>query len=171
MTQLLKQAAVLVPLYRDAQRQLRITLIERSRALPTHAGQIAFPGGTHDPARDGDLLTTALREAEEEIGLPASAVTILGALPERRTYTSRFCILLFVARIAPHQQLIPDTIEVVAVLTIELERFRAPRNRLRREYQGQPIELPCVRIGENAVWGATLDIIDNLLASPLLDLV
>lgn len=171
MTQRLKQAAVLVPLYRDAQRRLQITLIERSRALPTHAGQIAFPGGTHDPARDGDLLTTALREAQEEVGLPAAAVAILGALPERRTYTSRFRILPFVARIGPQQRLVPDAVEVVAVLTIELDRFRAPRDVLRREYQGQPIELPCVRIGDNAVWGATLDIIDHLLVSPLLDLV
>jgi 8-oxo-dGTP pyrophosphatase MutT (NUDIX family) len=171
MMQPLKQAAVLVPLHRDGHGQLHITLIERSRTLPSHPGQIALPGGTYDAARDPDLLSTALREAEEEIGLLASAVTILGALPERRTYTSRFSILPFVAQICAQQRLVADPREVAAILTVDLARFRGqPRETIRREYQGQPVELPCVRIGAHPVWGATLDIIDNLLASPLLDL-
>ena len=172
MTQPLKQAAVLVPLHRDRDHRLQITLIERSATLPSHPGQIAFPGGTYDALRDTDLLTTALREAEEEIGLPAASVVILGALPERQTYTSRFRILPFVARIDARQRLVADASEVAAVLTVDLERFRQrPRDHIRREHQGASFELPCVRIGERPVWGATLDIIDNLLASPLLDLV
>lgn len=167
----LKQAAVLIPLHHDVDRQLQITLIERSPALPTHPGQIAFPGGTYDPARDADLLATALREAQEEIGLPAGGVRILGALPERQTYTSRFRILPFVAQIHAQQPLVADRVEVAAVLTIPLERFRSrPRNVLHREHQGHTVELPCVRIGAHSVWGATLDIIDDLLISPLLEL-
>ena len=171
MTPPLRQAAVLVPLHRDGDGQLHLTLIERSRTLPSHPGQIALPGGTFDPARDADLLSTALREAEEEIGLPASAVTILGALSERRTYTSRFSIQPFAVQICSQQRLVADPREVAAILTVDLERFRGrPRDRIRREYQGQSVELPCVHIGEHPVWGATLDIIDNLLTSPLLDL-
>lgn len=166
----LKQAAVLIPLHRDRERQLHITLIERSASLPTHPGQIAFPGGTYNPAHDADLLATALREAEEEIGLPALAVTILGALPERQTYTSRFRIQPFVGRIDAQQRLVADPNEVAAVLTIPLDRFRNPRERLPREHQGRRFELPCVRIGERSVWGATLDVIDDLLTSPLIEL-
>lgn len=167
----LTQAAVLIPLHRDPHQELCVTLIERSPHLPSHPGQIAFPGGRHDPARDTDLLATALRETEEEIGLPAGRATILGALAERRTYTSRFRILPFVARIDGAASLVADPREVAAILTVALERFRAqPRDRFSREHQGSRVELPCVRIDERIVWGATLDIIDDLLASPLLAL-
>jgi 8-oxo-dGTP pyrophosphatase MutT (NUDIX family) len=171
MTERLKQAAVLIPLHRDPQRGLQVTLIERSTTLPSHPGQIAFPGGTHDPLRDADLLATALREAEEEIGLATADVTILGALPERCTYTSRFRIQPFVGRIDAQPRLVVDPAEVTAVLTVPLERFRRDaRGVLLRKYQATTVELPCVRIGALPVWGVTLDIIDDLLASPLLEL-
>jgi hypothetical protein len=98
-------------------------------------------------------------------------VLILGALPERQTYTSRFRILPFVGQIDAQQPLVADPSEVAAVLTIPLERFRGrPRDVLHREHLGHTVELPCVHIGEHSVWGATLDIIDDLLTSPLLEL-
>jgi 8-oxo-dGTP pyrophosphatase MutT (NUDIX family) len=171
MTQRLRQAAVLIPLHRDAHRVLQVTLIERSMTLPSHPGQIAFPGGTHDPVRDADLLATALREAEEEIGLSPGDVTVLGALAERRTYTSRFRIQPFVARIDAPRRLVIAPDEVAAVLSVPLEHFRqGTRDVLLRAHQATTIELPCVRIGDHPVWGATLDMIDDLLASPLLAL-
>ena len=82
------ESAVLAPLYRDADGRLRLVFIRRS-PFGRHGGQIAFPGGRREP-EDPDLLTTALREAEEEIGLARQAVDVLAALPIVDTATAAF---------------------------------------------------------------------------------
>jgi hypothetical protein len=98
-------------------------------------------------------------------------VTVLGALSERCTYTSRFRIQPFVARIDGPRRLVVDPGEVAAVLTVPLDHFRrGARAVLLRQHQATTVELPCVHVGAHPVWGATLDIIDDLLASPLLAL-
>src|SRR5437773_8696014 len=79
VTLALVDSAVLAPLYRDTDGRLRLVFIRRS-PFGTHGGQIAFPGGRREP-EDADLLTTALREADEEIGLDPHSVEILAALP------------------------------------------------------------------------------------------
>jgi 8-oxo-dGTP pyrophosphatase MutT (NUDIX family) len=170
MNESLTQAAVLVPVHRDRDGRLHLTLIERSAALALHGGQIAFPGGTHDPDRDDSLLATALREAYEEIGLRCDAVTIVGVLPERQTYTSSFRIMPFVGRIGTPPRFVADPREVAAVFTVALERFTAsqPRAPLQWEHEGRSYEVACVHVGERVIWGATLDIIDDLLHAPLL---
>ena len=94
-----RQAAVLLPLYQDAAGP-HLILTKRTELVPTHKGQISFPGGGFEEA-DGDLLTTALREAREEIGLHPQDVEILGTLDDTVTVTSRHVVRPFVG-IVPH---------------------------------------------------------------------
>jgi len=89
-------SAVLAPLYRDAQGRLRLVFILRTPA-GRHGGQIAFPGGRREP-EDPDLLTTALREAEEEIGLARQLVEVLVALPIVDTVATGFRVAPFLGR-------------------------------------------------------------------------
>ncbi|MEO1202296.1 MAG: CoA pyrophosphatase, partial [Pseudomonadota bacterium] len=80
LTASLKPAGVLIPVVDDAARGLNVLLTKRSAELKHHAGQIAFPGGRMEDD-DADILATALRETEEEVGIAPSAVDILGVLP------------------------------------------------------------------------------------------
>jgi 8-oxo-dGTP pyrophosphatase MutT (NUDIX family) len=90
-------SAVLVPVYEDSGDHF-VVLTRRSEDLQHHKGQISFPGGAYDEA-DGDLRTTALREAGEEIGVRANDVEILGNLDDRATMSSNFVITPFVGAI------------------------------------------------------------------------
>lgn len=98
-TDTLINSAVLVPLYRDSQNRLRIILIRRSPG-GIHGGQLAFPGGKHEPD-DSSMLFTALRETHEEIGLAPDHVDILSKLPPVETKTTRFRIFPFLGSIIP----------------------------------------------------------------------
>lgn len=75
-----KHAAVLVPLFEDAEGVVRVILTQRASSLPTHSGEVCLPGGKRDPG-DADDAATALREAHEELGIPPAACRLLGALP------------------------------------------------------------------------------------------
>jgi 8-oxo-dGTP pyrophosphatase MutT (NUDIX family) len=92
-------AAVLVPIHEAAGRP-HLVLTKRRSDLRSHAGEISFPGGRRDP-EDVDLSTTALREAEEEIGLARDQVSLLGELPPTSTFATNYVIHPFVAAI-PH---------------------------------------------------------------------
>ena len=94
-----RESAVLIPVFRDAAGEATLVVVRRG-AHGVHGGQLAFPGGKREPT-DATLLATALRETEEEIGLPATAIEVLAALPPVQTRTSGFHIAPFLARIAP----------------------------------------------------------------------
>ena len=96
------KAAVLVPLY-EHEGALHAVFTRRRSDLRSHAGEISFPGGRRDKA-DADLLTTALREAEEEIGLPPDAVHVLGALAPTPTVATNFGVYPFVGLIEPGRE-------------------------------------------------------------------
>ena len=85
-----QRAAVLVPIVDDGG-PLRLLLTRRTEDLPTHAGQVAFPGGLVEPG-DEDPVNTALREAEEEVGLPKGAVEVLGLLDDFPTRTDTVAV-------------------------------------------------------------------------------
>lgn len=112
-----RAAAVLIPLCRDSG-GLSCILTRRSEGLPTHAGQISFPGGTREKD-DISLLHTALRETEEEIGLSASALQVLGQLPAL-TLPSGFHVTPFVALCDPLPALRPEPAEVAEIFTLPL---------------------------------------------------
>ena len=154
-------AAVLVG-FRDGV-QPRLVLTVRTAHLQSHAGQVAFPGGRSDP-EDGNAVTTALRESEEEIGLDRTMVTPLGYLDCFETI-SGFCITPVVARIAEDARLYPSPAEVAEVFEVPLTFLLEPAN-LRRytmDYRGKHRPMVEFVHGGHRIWGATAAMLLNLL--------
>ena len=154
-------AAVLIGLREGVQPRMVLTV--RTDHLHAHAGQVAFPGGRSE-ADDGDAITTALRESEEEIGLERRLVTPLGFLDRFETI-SGFCITPVVARIAAEAQLYPAPDEVAEVFEVPLAFFMEPAN-LRRytmEFRGHQRSMVEFVHGGHRIWGATAAILLNLL--------
>src|SRR3954454_21522080 len=114
-----KDAAVLVPLYVDGG-ELHAVFTKRREDLRRHAGEISFPGGRQDEP-DEDLRFTALREAEEEIGLPTSDVDLIGALPPVGTFVTDYKIHPFVGLIDAGNtwELQPTEVEVVLEFALQ----------------------------------------------------
>ncbi len=155
-------AAVLIAVREDGGENVILT--RRHDRMARHAGQVAFPGGGMD-ADDEDMLDTALREAEEEIGLPRDAVTPLGYLDCFET-VSGFCITPVVARVAGHAPAFAaSTAEVAEVFEVPLAFFLHPPNMVRTsmEYRGQRRPMVEFRFGDYRIWGATAAILTNLL--------
>jgi 8-oxo-dGTP pyrophosphatase MutT (NUDIX family) len=162
-TPTLVRAAVLVPLLRAAERdETHVVLTRRRSDLRRHAGEISFPGGRMDPG-DADLTATALREAEEEIGLDPDAVELLGALPAVSTFATGYLIHPFVGTIAAGQRWRISPREVDAVLELPLNGLRESRTRTRMERRGITFETDAYVLDGNLVWGATFRIIELLL--------
>ena len=161
-----RRAAVLVPVFGDGD-AAAVVLTQRAVDLPTHAGEIAFPGGRHDPERDESLLATALREADEEIGLRPSDVEVLGALSTISTMSSRFEIHPFVGRIPSNYTFAPHPGEVFEVFPMPLRAHADAALRVAHRWQvnDRTIEAPAILYDGRLVWGATLRILDLLLQS------
>jgi 8-oxo-dGTP pyrophosphatase MutT (NUDIX family) len=156
-------AAVLVPLFTAGRAQEPHLVLTRRRSdLRSHAGEISFPGGRRDP-EDADLLTTALREAEEEIGLAREQVALLGELPQTSTFVTGYVIHPFVGTIPAGVAWRLSAREVDAVLELPLEAVRAGRTRKRMTRRGITFETDAYLVEEHLIWGATARIIDNLL--------
>ena len=109
-------AAVLAPVFEDDDGQLRVVLTKRPDTMPTHAGHIAFPGGRPDPEDDGPV-GTALREAEEEVGITADQVEILGFLPSIDTVEFKLLVVPVVGKVSTPLGLVPSEREVAKVYT------------------------------------------------------
>jgi 8-oxo-dGTP pyrophosphatase MutT (NUDIX family) len=154
-----KDAAVLVPLHGDP---LTAVFTERRADLRRHAGEISFPGGRQDEP-DEDLRMTALREAEEEIGLPASEVELVGALPPVGTFVTGYRIYPFVGLIRSGHEWRPQETEVAEVLEFSLRDLAAGHEMKRLVRKGVPIKTPTYTVGGHLVWGATGRIVQSLL--------
>jgi 8-oxo-dGTP pyrophosphatase MutT (NUDIX family) len=154
-----KDAAVLVPLHGDP---LTAVFTERRADLRRHAGEISFPGGRQDEP-DEDLRTTALREAEEEIGLPASEVELVGALPPVGTFVTGYRIYPFVGLIRSGHEWLPQETEVAQVLEFSLRDLAAGHEMKRLVRKGVPIKTPTYTVDGHLVWGATGRIVQALL--------
>jgi 8-oxo-dGTP pyrophosphatase MutT (NUDIX family) len=150
-----------VPLY-ELGGEARLILTRRRADLRSHAGEISFPGGRRDAA-DVDLAETALREAEEEIGLVRSQVSLLGELPPTSTFVTGYVIHPFVASIPSGLAWTVSEREVDAVLDLSLEEVRGSRERTLIKRRGFTFETDAYVLGEDVVWGATARIIENLL--------
>src|SRR5207237_8652144 len=118
-------AAVLVPIVAHAD-GLTVLFTQRTASLRSHSGQVSFPGGRAEPG-DASVEFTALREAEEEIGLPARRVEVLARLPEYFTRTG-FRVTPVVGLIQPPLELVPDSREVDEVFEVPLAFILEPAN-------------------------------------------
>jgi 8-oxo-dGTP pyrophosphatase MutT (NUDIX family) len=150
---------VLVPLYPDP---LTAVFTERRADLRRHAGEISFPGGRQDEPGE-DLRFTALREAEEEIGLPPDAVEIVGALPPVGTFVTGYRVLPFVGTIERAHVWKPAEAEVAQVLEFALDDLVAGHEVKRLVRKGVPIKTPTYSVDGHLIWGATARIVQSLL--------
>jgi 8-oxo-dGTP pyrophosphatase MutT (NUDIX family) len=153
-------AAVLVALYLDGGR-MHAVFTKRREDLRRHPGEISFPGGRHDDS-DPDLLSTALREAEEEIGLPPAAVQVLGALQPTPTIATGYAIYPFVGLIEAGLAWTLSAREVAAVLELALDELREGYARRRLLRRGVPIRTDTYVVGDDLIWGATARILADL---------
>jgi 8-oxo-dGTP pyrophosphatase MutT (NUDIX family) len=156
-------AAVLVPLFAatDAN-DPHVVLTKRRADLRRHAGEISFPGGRKDPD-DLDLSATALREAEEEIGLPRAQVTLLGQLPTTSTFATNYVIHPFVATIPAGLAWRLSAKEVEEVLELPLADVRKARAKTAIERRGITFETDAYVLDGHVIWGATARILQHLL--------
>lgn len=154
-------AAVLVPLYIE-DNELHIVFTKRREDLRRHPGEISFPGGRYDEG-EVDLRATALREAEEEIGLPPDAVEILGALQPTPTIATGFSVYPFVGVISPGRTWTLSAREVAAVLELPISSLLSGYARRRLVRRGLSIRTDTYLVGENLIWGATARILADLL--------
>ena len=157
------QASVLVPIVLRAQPMVLLT--ERTAHLSTHSGQIAFPGGRADP-EDASAAATALREAQEEVGLDPGCVEVLGPLSTYVTGSS-FIITPVVALVQPDCVLRPNPYEVAAIFEVPLAFLLDPAHHqrhavewegVRREWFSMPYH---DGVRSHFIWGATAGMLRN----------
>ena len=149
----LKASAVLIPIFYN-QGQYHILFTERSDAVVFHKGQVCFPGGTQEPS-DSSLLQTALRESEEEIGLEAKDIEILGELDDSLTFTTNYVISPFVAFISHPHSLRTNGREVKGAFSVPLsflmDEANFKQDSYAYEYEG------------HIIWGATARILRQFI--------
>lgn len=162
-----RPAAVLVPIVLHAAGPA-VLLTQRTVHLRQHSGQVAFPGGRYEPA-DRTPVRTALREAQEEVGLDPTRVEVIGRLPEYLTGTG-FQVTPVVGLIAPDFEVRPDPQEVAEVFEVPLGFLMDPRHHqrrlievagVRRVFWAMPWR-PDPAAGEYFIWGATAAMLRNL---------
>jgi len=156
-----RPAGVLVPL-RAVDGEIRAVLARRTELVPHHKGQVCFPGGSRDPG-DRNLLATALREAEEELGIRPDTVELLGAMEPVPTVTG-FFIQPFLARIPEGARFLLDEFEIAEAFDVplsavtDLSRYRAAET----TFLGRPYHVYFLDIGRRTIWGATAHILHDL---------
>lgn len=161
----LQDAAVLVPVFRDGSGDLTIVVVRRTE-WGIHGGQIAFPGGKRAPG-DGSLLETALREAEEEIGIDRTLVNVLEELPVVDTITTGFRIQPFLAALRSPQEWRPETREIAEVLEVKVADLLDPGNQGEETWSlpgwSSPRRIRFFHLGEHKLWGASYRVLRPLL--------
>jgi 8-oxo-dGTP pyrophosphatase MutT (NUDIX family) len=156
-----RPAAVLVPLVRR-EAGITVLLTQRTDDMPSHAGQIAFPGGRRH-ADDVDAVATALRETEEEVGLARHFVDVIGPVDLYRTGTG-YEITPIVGIVTPGFTTRADPREVADVFEVPLAHFLDERNHRidSRVWQGRERRYYAMPYGERYIWGATAGMLKNL---------
>lgn len=139
-----------------------VILTQRTATLRSHPGQIAFPGGRVDPGDDG-IVAAALREAEEEIGLPPSAVQVIGEADGYRTVTG-FQVTPVIGVVPPDLALVPHEAEVADVFEVPLAVLMGEGNYIEQavEWQGRQRHYYELSWDGRRIWGATAGMLVNL---------
>ena len=158
----LMRAGVLVPLFMQND-ELHVILTKRTEEVEHHKGQVSFPGGTMDSI-DATIIDTALREAEEEIGLMRNAVEVLGMFDDFWT-PSGFCITPVVGFLTLLPSFVLNKTEVSEIFDIPLSFFRDSSNERieQREYRGKMTDVYFYRYGKHEIWGATAEMLRAFL--------
>lgn len=151
-----------MPLLLASEEQPLAVFTRRRADLRRHAGEISFPGGRRDPG-DVDLRHTALREAEEEIGLAPDAVELIGELTPTSTFVTGYLIHPFVGLIPAGQRWRLSPLEVDEVIELPLAALRTGRTRTQMQRRGISFETDAYMVGEHLIWGATARILDDLI--------
>ena len=156
-----RPASVLVPLV-VRQPEITVLLTQRTEDMPSHAGQIAFPGGRRQD-EDVDAAATALRETEEEVGLSRTFVEVIGAVDSYRTGTG-YEITPIVGIVTPGFTVHADPREVADVFEVPLAHFLDETNHRidSRVWQGRERRYYAMPYGERYIWGATAGMLKNL---------
>ena len=154
------KAGVLVPLYLE-EGAVHAVFTRRREDLRRHPGEISFPGGRRDEG-ESSLIATALREAEEEIGLPADAVELVGALQPTPTIATGYAVYPFVGLIEPGREWTLSPREVAEILELSLTALRDGYERRRLLRRGLPIRTDTYVVDGHVIWGATARILSDL---------
>ena len=158
---LITEAAILLPLVMQPN-GLNVLLTQRTEHLHDHAGQISFPGGRKDHA-DESIITTALRESEEEIGLSSDHIDVIGTMPEYLT-VSGYRVTPVVALVEPPRAYRPDPFEVADVFEVPLPFLMNPANHEIRVWHSDEgsRRFYAIPYADRFIWGATAGMLRNL---------
>ena len=156
------EAAVLAPLYLDAAGELHAVFTKRRDDLRRHPGEISFPGGRRDHEREA-LHDTALREAEEEIGLPPDTVELLGPLEPVKTFVTGYVIFPYVGLIDSGREWVISPHEVALVMELPLRTLVESYAQRPITRRGFTFDTDSYVVGDHLIWGATARILGELL--------
>ncbi|MGB0872786.1 MAG: NUDIX hydrolase [Solirubrobacterales bacterium] len=157
-----REAAVLMPFRETAEGALELIFTKRRDDLPSHAGQISFPGGSSDPG-DADHVATALRESEEELGIPESAVRVIGALEPMSTFVSDFAVYPIAGVVDPAIVLMPNPGEVDQVFSVAVAELIAVREHREMQRGAMTFKTEAYETDGGLIWGVTGYILGRLL--------
>lgn len=161
-----KSGAVLILLY-PSEEIWHTVLMLRPQYDGTHAGQVSFPGGKIEP-HDNSLADTALREANEEVGVPIEEVKVIGRLTDLYIPVSKFNVSPFVGYMSERPEFVPDEKEVDEIIEVSLDYLFQDQivvqTRVPIQQRNLTIQTPAFEVHGNTVWGATAMIISELKA-------
>ncbi len=163
-----EEAGVMAVFYPDMEKETRLVLILRKTYKGVHSNQVGFPGGRVE-ATDLDLEETALRETEEEVGIPQSQIEVIKKLSRLYIPPSNFWVQPYIGLVHHTPRMIRQESEVEAILEVKLSEFLNDENiiieRLSTSY-AESIEVPAYRLNGHVVWGAT-----GMMLSEIRDLI
>lgn len=161
-----RRSGVLVLLYPQHD-ELYLPLILRPTYEGTHSGQVSFPGGRFEEG-DRDIVATALREAQEEVGVDPQRVKVLGTLTPLNVFVSNNLVTPVVAWSEQRPDFAIDEREVAKLLEVPLQHLLDPTNHKMETWQlrDRAAEVPFYAVAEQQVWGATAMMLSEFLALP-----
>jgi 8-oxo-dGTP pyrophosphatase MutT (NUDIX family) len=162
-----RAAAVLLPVFEEGG-EARVVLTRRPETMPSHRGEIAFPGGKVEPAVDRDARDAALREAHEEIGLRPETVDVIAMLPTLGTVVGQFNITPFVGVVDGRPDVSADSREVARVFDVALDELLSDdvyhEERWSWGLDGTERAMQFYELADETIWGATARILTGFLA-------
>lgn len=157
-----REAAVLMAFRPQEDGPPTLVFTKRRDDLPSHGGQIAFPGGASDPG-DADHVATALREAQEEVAIPPERVEVIGAIEPMSTFVSDFAVYPIAGVIPPDLELDPNPDEVDEVFEVDIATLAALRETRQLEHAGIRYQTEAFNTEHGLIWGATGYILGRLI--------